>query len=196
MDHDPTLRAGDDTGMELVPVPGKALVRRATVPAVRSASLSGPSLRRVLPALPGVRRASELAAVLCLAGAALVSIGSFLAWIEVDTLFGAGASVSGWSQDGKLTLAGGLLAALAVTARIAGGRRTPWWAIAALGLVLTALMGYDIGRLNGSDAAVAAATGGLAHASVGPGAYACLVGALLVLVGGLAGARHDATPAA
>ena len=115
-------------------------------------------------------------------GAVMVVIGSFLDWVTVTTGFGD-IGVGGMEGDGKLTVAFGGLALLALLALLL--KPTSGGATLALILLLIAGVVLAIGYSNVSDS-VNSVESDIARASVGIGLYVGVVGAVLGVIGSIA----------
>src|SRR3989304_7043252 len=89
------------------------------------------------------------AAILTLAGGALVMIGSFLPWVTIMSGFGQ-IDLAGTSGDGIFTIGGG--AVIALGAFVSLDRPTSGWGVG--GLLGLAAAGFGLHTINGLAAAV------------------------------------------
>lgn len=108
-------------------------------------------------------------------GALLVVVGSFMPWATLTSGFGS-ASMAGTDGDGRLTMIAGL--ALAVLAVSAGVHPT-WWLRTVYLLAAALVAATTVLEIIWAGDRAAEASSELAVASVGPGLYMLLVGALI-----------------
>jgi len=119
---------------------------------------------------------------LSLIGAIGLLVGAMLPWATIQSaLLGLSVSKAGYEGDGVFTGAIGLL--LLIGAVVSKGKPGKRYSVATALLALVAFLILAFDLSNVSSAVTDAGEGLLA--SVGPGIYVSIVGAILALVGGL-----------
>jgi len=131
------------------------------------------------PDQTGATTANKAGPAIELVGGALVTIGSFMPWAGVATVFGT-LSVNGTEGDGKITMVIGLVLVLLAILELTGASNTRIAALV-LALIAAGVGGYDL--VNASDK-IADVGNEYARASVGVGLYAVVAGGVLAVVGG------------
>ena len=118
------------------------------------------------------------AAILTLAGGALVMIGSFLPWVTIMSGFGQ-IDLAGTSGDGIFTIGGG--AVIALGAFVSLDRPTSgWWFVGLLGLAAAGFGAWKI--VNIAEALDNTET---IRSSVGYGLYLVVIGGVAAALGAL-----------
>lgn len=132
------------------------------------------------PALDEVAMVNPLGPILGLIGGGLVLLGSFMPWASIASGFGS-VGVAGTEGDGKFTLVLGIgVVVLGVVSRMSGKRLAVPQVIACALAGIVAVI--DISNVSSKLAGVESA---FVHASVGPGLYLVLIGAVVGAIGGV-----------
>lgn len=118
-------------------------------------------------------------AIVALLGAASLALGSFLPWATIVSIFGV-LSVYGTDGDGKITLATGVVAALAFFLGTSNRKMIGVGIVAAIAGSGVAI--YDLAHISN---VVGKASNNYGAASVGIGVYFCTLGGVVAVVFGL-----------
>ncbi|MFH1218479.1 MAG: hypothetical protein V1679_01405 [Candidatus Peregrinibacteria bacterium] len=120
-----------------------------------------------------------LGRIIGLSGAALLVVGAFLPWAKIMGFL----SVSGFSGDGRITLAAGVIAIILILLK-----KVPLWISIILGIVGLAVGGFDYYGISSAANELGAVDAenpfaALMTASIGEGLYLTILGGLGLIVG-------------
>lgn len=123
-----------------------------------------------------------------LLGATALVIGALLPWVTATSIFGS-ISINGYEGDGIIT--GGIGLLILISALLTKGKAGKRYSVAGtiFGAIVALLVFWEISNVN-----LAAENADYVRASVGSGLYLSMIGAILVVIGGLQRLSPEPTP--